>query len=474
MLRAIERKWWMLPAVAALATAGCAITIENAPRNRPALAESARAPDAPSPPNDLVEESAIAMSFSGGGLRAAAFSFGVLQALDETVTQGNRTLLDDVTFITSVSGGSMTAAYYGLHGKAALANFREEGLLRDGEADLRFSLLNPVNLARVLSGGLNDRRSFQQWLEKDLFKGATFADLFRHRKPEVWINATNVYQRVAFPFNQRVFDALCSDLASYPVSEAVAASMAVPVFFAPVVLQKFPDHCQTVLPYMVLEATTTTDSRSLLSRALARAINDFRDTRNGHYVKLVDGGVTDNLGLSSVMQARLALGTPYAPLTENDALRVRDMLFVVVDAGQGPSGAWNHDVAGPSGIELATAAIDSAMEANVRMSYDGFLQMLQRWQRDLARYRCELPEARIADIRRTRPHWRCDDVNFSATYISFADLGLARESELAAIPTRLKLPTATVDNIIAAGRESLLMNRTVQAFRDKLRANSTP
>ena len=36
------------------------------------------------------------------------------------------------------------------------------------------------------------------------------------------------------------FSALCSDLTSYPVSLAVAASAAVPVVFAPIVIQNYP------------------------------------------------------------------------------------------------------------------------------------------------------------------------------------------------------------------------------------------
>src|SRR5260221_9667114 len=339
-----------------------------------------------------------------------------------------KTLLDDLTFVTSVSGGSMTAAYYGLHGKDTLKTFREEGLLRDGEADLRFSLFNPVNLARLLAGGLNDSSNFQRWLEQDLFQGATYADMFRHGKPIVWINATHVYQRMSFPFNQRVFDALCSDLASFPVSEAVAASMAVPVFFVPIVLEKHPNHCTTDLPDWVMDPMSIS-GKPLLTQALARSLRDLRDTRNGRYVKLIDGGVTDNFGLVSILQARLILGTPYGPLTEHDAITVRNMLFVVADAGQGPNGSWLQQIAGPSGIDLATAAIDAAVDANVRLSYDGFVLMMKNWRDDIVRYRCSLDPERIADIRKTQPAWTCADVTFSVTHISFADLGPGGRSE---------------------------------------------
>ncbi|HEX9392154.1 MAG TPA: patatin-like phospholipase family protein [Usitatibacteraceae bacterium] len=451
----------------AMLVGGCAVTFENTPRNMPAIPEIARPADAPRAPDSVVGENAVALSFSGGGLRAAAYALGVLQGLEDMPAVQQKTLLDDLTFVTSVSGGSMTAAYYGLHGKDTLKTFREEGLLRDGEADLRFSLFNPVNLARLLAGGLNDRSNFQRWLEQDLFQGATYADMFRRGKPIVWINATHVYQRMSFPFNQRVFDALCSDLASFPVSEAVAASMAVPVFFVPIVLEKHPNHCTTDLPDWVMDPMSIS-GKPLLTQALARSLLDLRDTRNGRYVKLIDGGVTDNFGLVSILQARLILGTPYGPLTEHDAITVRNMLFVVADAGQGPNGSWLQQIAGPSGIDLATAAIDAAVDANVRLSYDGFVLMMKNWRDDIVRYRCSLDPERIADIRKTQPAWTCADVTFSITHISFADLGPARARKLETIPTRLKLPSATVDELIAAGRDSVLRNDVIRAYQSQV------
>jgi NTE family protein len=54
----------------------------------------------------------VMLAFSGGGTRAAAFSFGLLESLREANYEsknGNRKLLDDVRVISSVSGGSITA-----------------------------------------------------------------------------------------------------------------------------------------------------------------------------------------------------------------------------------------------------------------------------------------------------------------------------------------------------------------------------
>ena len=61
----------------------------------------------------------VILTFSGGGTRAAAFSYGVMEALRDTEIRWKgekKALLDEVDIISSVSGGSFTAAYYALHG----------------------------------------------------------------------------------------------------------------------------------------------------------------------------------------------------------------------------------------------------------------------------------------------------------------------------------------------------------------------
>jgi NTE family protein len=449
----------LLP-VLSLLLAACAGSPLNPPRNRPAVPQ----PVLRQPPSDI-QETVVALSFSGGGLRAAAFAYGVLEGLREHPSAEGRSLLDEVGFITSVSGGSITAAYFGLHGAEGLKDFRNQVLLRDGEAGLRFSLLNPTNLMRLFAGGLNDRSNLNDWLDRDVFMGATFADLFRRQRPVVWINATNAQYRLAFPFHERAFDAICSDLASFPVSEAVAASMAVPLFFAPVVLEKFPDACREPLPpSLVARRGVERDDQHRLRIALLRALKDFRDPQVGRYLKLVDGGVTDNLGLVSILQSRVLLNTPYGPIGEHEATTMRRLLFVVVDAGQGPSGDWGREVAGPSGVDIATAAVDTAIESTMRMSYAYFVPMMRNWERDLVTYRCSLPDERKAALRALNPEWRCEDIKFSVTQISFADLAEADEAALNAIPTRLKLPAEQIDRLIAAGRQAALQDAGVKRF----------
>jgi hypothetical protein len=88
---------------------GCATSLINSPKNQPLRPCESTAANTVRAPQDVGGETMAALFFSGGGLRAAAFSFGVLQGLGQQRAKSGAILLDGVTFITSVSGGSITA-----------------------------------------------------------------------------------------------------------------------------------------------------------------------------------------------------------------------------------------------------------------------------------------------------------------------------------------------------------------------------
>src|SRR5690348_17244906 len=237
-------------ASAALLTA-CASAIQNDPVNQ-RLAASPREVEAElgTAVDTNYDDMVVALSFSGGGMRAAAFSYGVLEGFDQTrvpTHTGATSLLDRLDFLSGVSGGSILAAYYGLKGRAAMADFRPRFLNVNAEESLQTDL-SLSNIARGLNGGVNDATKFPIWLDNHLYGQATFRDLLRRQRPRVWINAADIYNRTAFIFAPVTFSALCSDLASYPVSLAVAASAAVPVVFAPIVIEHYHGGCSTPLP----------------------------------------------------------------------------------------------------------------------------------------------------------------------------------------------------------------------------------
>ncbi len=312
-----------LAATAVLLASGC--SVHNIPVNEPVnVANAGLNRQQEEPAASYADEFLILLSFSGGGTRAAAYSFGVLRGLDRfqlPTSEGPQPLLDRVDFVSGVSGGSITAAYFGLKKRAALADFRERFLLKNVESDALSTSFTPGNLVRGLSGGVNDATHLPRWLSQNLFDGATFAAYRAHQRPRVIINAADIFNRTPFVFGRTAFSVMCSDLASYPIADAVAASAAVPIAFAPIVIESYAGKCGAQLPDWAVRARTNPNAPPLL-KSFANALASYH-TGNVRYVKLLDGGLVDNYGLSGFTIARLSADKPFEPLTPQQAVKLR-------------------------------------------------------------------------------------------------------------------------------------------------------
>ena len=150
-----------------------------------------------------------------------------MQELRETRVRlnGKQTLLDSISAISSVSGGSFTSAYYGLYGERLFVDFEERFLRRDVEGALLRSLFNPLQWFSSY-----DRTEVAvAYYQQTLFGQATFADLLKKDAPLILINTSDLSSGARFSFVQEYFNLLCSDLTTFPLARAVTASSAVPV-----------------------------------------------------------------------------------------------------------------------------------------------------------------------------------------------------------------------------------------------------
>ncbi len=439
---------------------GCA-SIQNAPVNLPGSDSLADKGNIGFGETGSYDDTIIGLSFSGGGTRAAAFSYGVLKEMERIPIRGAQSaMIDRVEFVSGVSGGSVTAAYYGLRKRAALADFRERFLLRNAEEGLQTDL-TLATLSRAVAGGINDSTGFPRWLDANLFQGATFRDLGATSRPQVWINASDIYNRTPFVFGAVAFGAMCSNLSEYPLANAVAASAAVPVAFAPVVIQTFPGKCNDRLPSWITRARDNANAPPMLN-AFAKAISRYHDG-SIPYIKLLDGGLVDNYGLAGFTIARLSSDTPYGPLSPRQAVKLRRALILVVDAKTGLSGNWINTIEGPSGADLVKAAADTAIDSSVAGSFTAFSATMTDWQGALVRWRCGLSAADRA--RYGAPaNWNCRDVKFHVGRIGFDQLEQSRAAELERVPTRFQLPPEQVDSVIAAGGDALRASPTFRSF----------
>lgn len=424
----------------------------NQPQNQPLAGENAPLADPATGDGELY----VGLAFSGGGMRATAFAYGMLEELRAAG------LLSEVRLVSGVSGGSVMAAQFGLRGPAGLEGFRERFLVTDAERYMVTSGANPVTIVKGIAGGVNGRETFGRYLDEALFQGATFGDL-RKTGIKTWINATDMANNVPFLFSPETFDALCSDLSKVRISEAVAASAAYPLVFTPIVLEAHQGQCDYREPDWLTAARYNPEATAAM-RAHARALESYTDPREVRFVKLLDGGITDNFGTTGLAVERARAQVPYAPLTAEEAVRLRRMLFLVANAGVEQDYDWTQRVAGPGGVNLAMSIAGSAMAAASRSGYDSMRGELRLWEMELIEWRCALPLDEVRRLRGTVAGWDCTDVKLFVGEASFASLAKDMRDAVNQVPTRLKLDTAQVDAVISAGRMATRLTPEFNGF----------
>ncbi len=245
----------------------------------------------------------IGIAISGGGSRAAVFSAAVLFELERYG------ILQQVDVISSVSGGSFTAAYYAL----SCDDVRNCPPTMEGSDRFKWDpmevfpkleknfiskwILNLFWIENIVRYWLTyyDRSDVMvKTLANNLYdnsllggKGFCFRDL-NPQRPYLIINATNNTENNSgtriFSFTQKQFDELQSSIDRYPIADAVMASSAFPAVFQSVTLKDF-------------------------------------SKKDDRYVHLFDGGTSDNLGITSLRE-----------ILERNNDRNSKKLIIIIDA----------------------------------------------------------------------------------------------------------------------------------------------
>jgi NTE family protein len=246
----------------------------------------------------------VCLAFSGGGTRAAALAYGAMLALRQTNIDWpqRETLLDEVDCISSVSGGSFTAAYYGLFHEKLFEDFENQFLYRNIQGGIVLKALYPWNWLRLASPYYSRIDLAADLYNETLFGHANYDLLISHaRRPFVILNATNIGTGNRFPFTQDQFDLIGSDLGPYPVARAVAASSAFPFLLSPLTLENYQP--LEGFPALTEYHTGIHDYYNNRSRYYW-AQSQLKYVDQAHpYVHLMDGGLADNIGLRSIINA---------------------------------------------------------------------------------------------------------------------------------------------------------------------------
>lgn len=294
----------------------------------------------------------LILSFSGGGIRAASLSYGILEALDQVEVPApqnvsppqsgpvRHTLLDEVDLITGVSGGSFTAAYYGLHGRDTFKDYREKVLLKNLESSLIKGLINPLNWIRLFSPHFGRSDLAEEYYDNLIFHGATIGDLASGKGPAVNILATDASEGIVFPFLPSQFSLICSDFEKFPLARAVAASAAFPGALSPIILKNYAGECNHKPPAWITSALAKPDPTS---RVYYKALmtQTYLDPEEKPYIHLIDGGVADNLGIRNIMESIAAMGGIREIMRKENITGGRQLVFIIVDAQTQEKKKWS-------------------------------------------------------------------------------------------------------------------------------------
>jgi hypothetical protein len=355
----------------------------------------------------------IALAFSGGGFRAASFALGVMSYLGQ-LPSGKKTLLENVTYLSSASGGTIATALYSLYstreGKTHPENFKDFYIklyTETEEVKLLDRVFQILNSDSEWKNRKNKRRNiinaFALAYDTILFDQKRVEDVKNKNSAssiqEVCFNATEFYRGLLFRQSIKLKPDSKNDLdtsflygnyivhlphevaAKFKLADLLAASSCFPAGFEPII---FPDDfLDESIKKITLSNTVEIEPQELdkdelellfgkeTVKQLIASLPQSPSTDDllarlkklplseNFKFGLMDGGITDNQGLESMIRAnerRLKGETSFKPF---DFMLVNDVGSHYMNPYQ--LGKNNKTYSGISGITLGTVTRLSAI-----------------------------------------------------------------------------------------------------------------
>jgi len=404
------------------------------------------------------DELLLLLTFSGGGTRAAALSYGVLEALADThiVIDGKRRrLLDEVDAISSVSGGSFTAAYYGLFGDRIFKDYETRFLKRDVQSELTDRVLSPSMWSKMTSAHYGRSDLAAEYYDEILFERKTFQDILASQGPIIAINAADIALGSQFTFIASQFAPICADLRSYPIARAVTASSAVPGAFTTIVLKNYAGTCDYQLSDWATEAL---GERRVNTRRYqhAKLLSAYLDVEKYPYIHLLDGGISDNLGIRLLVNMTFTEGDIWNKLKALNLEATSKLAVVVVNARKMDTSFALNDTPAPLG-DILSAVSSMQIDQYSLETLEILRNNMSRWRDSISSGRCREKTKVQTGTELGVPSATSDCT--AQTYlieVNFEVIGdQAERKHLENLPTSFYLEPDDVDRLRAAGRKIL-------------------
>ena len=327
----------------------------------------------------------IVIMFSGGGSRAAALGYGVLEQFKNTrvhPTAKGVTLLDNIDVVYGVSGGSVLASYFALEGRDVVPKFADNFLKKNFQREVISQVFSLSNLPRLTSPQFGRGDLLQEQLNIVLYHGKTFDDLDKRRKgPFAVISATDMNTGRKITFTQDMFDGLCLNLNDLEIARAVAASSSVPLVFAPLTLNNYGGNCHFTMPKeFVLREQTVNGLIVKNIEETKHMLAQYQNVQERPYIHLVDGGLTDNLGLAGLLDMSDVLGLEQT-YEQVQKLNLKNIVVINVNAQNEVQNEVDKSADIPGMGEVINTIINVPIDKTTQNSLRRFREFTDNWNR---------------------------------------------------------------------------------------------
>jgi NTE family protein len=196
----------------------------------------------------------------------------------------------------------------------------------------------------------------------------------------------------------------------------------------------------------------------------------FQDSERWPFVHLVDGGVSDNIGLRGVMEflEEASVSSQYAK--ETGISQLRRFVVIIVNARSDVSDDWGQRESPPG---LTSQLLQSSGVPIERYSFETIELLKDRmavmsWRRDLKVAEARLAGANLAEAEASVPKIDMHMVEVSFDHVSDPQ----KRSHLKNLPTSFVLPAEDVDLLREVAGELLRQSPDYQTLLQELSGGS--
>ena len=361
--------------------------------------------------------------------------------------------MSNVDVVVGVSGGSVLAAYFALKGEETIPLFYKHFLHQNFQRQVVKQAFSMSNLPRLASPEYGRGDLLQEQFENHLFGKTTFRDLEKNAKgPFAIISATDMGIGERFNFTQEYFDPMCIDLGDLRLARAVAASSSVPMVFAPITLNNNGGHCQYTPPLQLVSDSEAGKRQLQTRKEFFERFQKYSDSKNRPYIHLIDGGLTDNLGMRSLLD--MTEMYPEKILTHKiKQNKIRHIVVINVNAQNEVSSNLDKSAAVPGFRDVVSAIVNIPIDQHSQESLRRFRAFVDQWNKDKQN----------------------EDIYFSFVSLNLKDLPPSQlRDKVLNIPTSFYLPPEDVDNLRTAAAELMKQSLDYRNLLAEFAAHPNP